>query len=79
MAFGNGRVSADDRVVRGELTVRDVTRPVTLAIRQVAVSRDGFMATATVRIDRTEFGVTALRGLAGRYLDISVEARCVRK
>ena len=79
MKFANGRVSADDRVVTGELTVRDVTRPVTLAIRQFAVSGDSFTATAVVRIDRTEFGVTALRGLAGRYLDISVEIQCARK
>ena len=36
------------------------------------------MGAEVVRIDRTEFGVTAQRGLAGRYLDLSVEARCVR-
>jgi polyisoprenoid-binding protein YceI len=79
IAFENGRVSADDRRVTGELAVREVTRPVTLAIREVAVSEDAFTATATVRIDRTEFGVTALRGLAARYLDLSVEVRCVRQ
>ena len=79
ITFANGRVSADERVVTGELTVRDVTRPVTLAIRQFAVSGDSFTVTAAVRIDRTEFGVTALRGLAARYLDMSAEVRCVRK
>jgi hypothetical protein len=30
-------------------------------------------------IDRTGFGLVAARGLAGRYLDISMEVRCVRK
>ena len=30
------------------------------------------------RIDRAEFGVTAYRGVAGRYLDMTVEVRCVR-
>ena len=35
-------------------------------------------ARASTRIDRTEFGVTAYRGVAGRYLDITVEVRCVR-
>jgi len=79
MTFGNGRVSAHDRAVTGELTVRDVTRPVTLAIRNVAVSEDSFSVTATVRIDRTEFGVTALRGLAARYLDLSVQVRCLQR
>jgi polyisoprenoid-binding protein YceI len=79
ITFDNGRASADDRAVTGELTVRDVTRPVTLAIRAVALSGDEFTATAAVRIDRTEFGITALRGLAARYLDLSVEVSCVRK
>ncbi len=35
-------------------------------------------ARASTRIDRTEFGVTAYRGAAGRYLDMTVEVRCVR-
>ena len=28
---------------------------------------------------RAGFGITASRGLAGRYLEITVEVRCVRK
>ena len=36
-------------------------------------------ARASTRIDRTEFGVTAYPGLAGRYLDMSLEVQCVRK
>ena len=35
-------------------------------------------ARASTRIDRTEFGVAAYRGVAGRYLDMTVEVRCVR-
>ena len=34
---------------------------------------------ATTRIDRTEFGLTAYRGLAGRHLDLSVEVLCIRR
>ena len=30
-------------------------------------------------IDRTEFGVTASRGLAGRYLDLVLDVRGVRR
>ena len=41
---------------------------------QLEIDADG----ASTRIDRNEFGVTAYRGLAARYLDISVEVRCVR-
>ena len=58
--------------------MRDVTRPVSLSIEQSAVTPRSFTARATTRIDRTEFGVTAYRGLAGRYLDMTVEVRCVR-
>jgi hypothetical protein len=38
----------------------------------------GVAGRASARIDRTEFGLTAYRGLAGRYLDMTMEVRCVR-
>jgi polyisoprenoid-binding protein YceI len=60
------------------LTVRGVTRPVTLSVEQSAATPTSFTVRATTRIDRAEFGVTAYRGLAGRYLDMTVEVRCVR-
>jgi polyisoprenoid-binding protein YceI len=63
----------------GTLTVRDAARPVSLLIEQSAVEPGSFTARATTRIDRTQFGVTAYRGLAGRYLDMTVEVRCIRK
>jgi polyisoprenoid-binding protein YceI len=66
-------------IVAGLLTVRDVTRPVSLTVRQTSVSRDSFTVRASTRIDRFEFGVTASRGLAGRYLDLTLEVRCVRR
>jgi len=78
IAFRNGRVSADGATLAGELTVQDVIRPVTLALGPVTRSADSFTGTASVRIDRTEFGVTAMRGLAGRYLDLTLEARFIR-
>ena len=68
----------DGPALTGTLTVRDVTRPVSLTIEQSAVSPGSFTARAATRIDRTAFGVTAYRGLAGRYLDMTVEVRCVR-
>ena len=68
----------DGSAVTGTLTVRGVTRPVTLAIEHSAVAPDSFTVRAVTRIDRTSFGVTASRGLAGRYLRMTVEVRCVR-
>ncbi len=42
---------------------RSITRPVSLSIEQPTVSPGSFTASATTRIDRAEFGVTAYRGL----------------
>jgi polyisoprenoid-binding protein YceI len=69
----------DEQDLTGALTVRGVTRPVTLSVEPPAVSAGSFTVRATTRIDRTEFGLTAYRGLAGRYLDLTVEVQCVRK
>jgi polyisoprenoid-binding protein YceI len=69
----------DHSVVTGALTVRGVTRPVSLAVELGDVSPRSFTARATTRVDRTEFGVTASRGLAARYLELSLEVRCVRR
>jgi polyisoprenoid-binding protein YceI len=69
----------DGPTLTGTLTVRDAARPVSLLIGQSAVEPGSFTVRATARIDRTEFGVTAYRGLAGRYLDMMVEVLCVRR
>ena len=79
ISFRDGLVSADGRTVLGTLSVREVSRPVTLSIGQVTAAGQSFTASATVRVDRTEFGVTAMPGLAGRYLDLTVEVRCARR
>jgi polyisoprenoid-binding protein YceI len=70
---GTGRLA-----VPGELTVRDVTRPVSLDAEFTAVTPESFTVRATTRIDRTDFGITRARGLAARYLVITVEVQCAR-
>jgi polyisoprenoid-binding protein YceI len=77
MTFASERT--DGSTLTGTLTVRGVTRPVSLSIEQSAVTPGAFTARASTRIDRTEFGITAYRGLAGRYLDLTLEVRCLRK
>jgi polyisoprenoid-binding protein YceI len=77
MTFRSERIDGEE--LTGTLTVRGVTRPVRLAVELADVSPRTFTARATTRIDRTEFGVTASRGLAGRYLDLSLEVRCIRR
>lgn len=78
ISFVGGPVSPDGQTIRGTLTVRDVTRPVTLSVGQASADGQSFTASATLRIDRNEFGVTAMPGMTGRYLALTVEVRCVR-
>jgi len=76
-----------DRVVRAEgslalegvFTVRDVSRPVRLEITEHSVATGEFTAETNIRIDRREFGITAGRGLTGRFLDVTARIRCVRR
>jgi polyisoprenoid-binding protein YceI len=64
----------DGWVLAGELEVRGVSRPVSLLIESVQAAGAGFRAQATTRIDRYAFGITAAKGMAARYLDISLTA-----
>jgi polyisoprenoid-binding protein YceI len=78
ISFTDGRLGADGTSITGTLTVRNQARPVTLSLGAVEVDGQSFTASATTRIDRMEFGVTASPGLAGRYLDLSLQVRCVQ-
>jgi polyisoprenoid-binding protein YceI len=78
ISFSDGLLGADGCTITGVLTVRDRATPDTLKLSAVEIDGQSFTAAATVRIDRTDFGVTASPGLAGRYLDMSVQVRCVR-
>ncbi len=84
MTFTSGRLdrSGADTTLAGTLTVREIDRPVSLLVEHSAV-RPGrprsFVAHATTRIDRTEFGVTAMRGLAGRHFDVALQVVAVAR
>ncbi|GHJ35568.1 YceI family protein [Streptomyces sp. TS71-3] len=77
ITFASG--SVDATAVSGTLTVRDVSRPVSLAIEHAEVSAETFTVRATARIDRHDFGVSASRLMAGRFLDMTFEVTCVRR
>lgn len=84
-------VVADDQLrLRGDLSIRGVTRPVTLEVEHGGRARDpwggeriGFSATATV--DRRDFGLTwnmALEAggvIVGEKVTITIEIEAVRK
>jgi polyisoprenoid-binding protein YceI len=65
----------------GELTVKDVTRPLRLALGVVRLDDDGavlqFDATATLR--RSDFGITRFRGLIGDQIDLVIRGRAHRQ
>jgi polyisoprenoid-binding protein YceI len=84
MTFTSRRLDRSDGrwTLTGTLLVRDVARPVSLTIERSTVPPDrpaSFVVYATTRIDRTEFGLTAARGLAGRHLDVSLRIQGVRR
>ncbi|MGA8117426.1 MAG: YceI family protein [Actinocatenispora sp.] len=85
VAAGGG----DSFTVSGELTIRDVTRPVELALdlEGVAVSPYGqqvFGFTATTEINREDFGLTYNQALetggvmVGKQIKIEIEGEAVR-
>jgi polyisoprenoid-binding protein YceI len=67
-----------DTTLTGTLTVCGVARRIPLTVEAYDATPEGFTARATARIDRMHFGVTAARGLAGRYLEVEVRVSCVR-
>jgi polyisoprenoid-binding protein YceI len=77
MAFASERIEGDRLI--GSLTAHGVTKRVVLAVEAGEVATASFTARATVRIDRTDFGVTAGRGMTGRHLDVTIDVLCERK
>ncbi len=69
----------DHWMLPGELTVRDATRPVTVAVTRSGVTESpaggpaSLVIAATARVDRRAFGVTASPGMAGRFLDLRLQ------
>ncbi len=70
ITFRSGGVeeSGDRRLLHGELTVRGVTRTVTLDLDSVDEAGGRLTAQARVRIDRHAFGVSKWKGMTGRHL-----------
>jgi polyisoprenoid-binding protein YceI len=62
----------------GTLTVRDSSQPVALDVAEVTANNGTLTARASCRIDRYEFGIEAMRGMAGRHLTMSIEINAKR-
>lgn len=59
-------------VLRGTLTVRGRTEPLTVRIDEVRVLDDRLQLRASADVDRYAWGVTAMRGMTGRRLRFSL-------
>jgi polyisoprenoid-binding protein YceI len=64
--------------VTGTVTVRDTTCLVSVPVSLADVTAGSFTVHGMLQVDRTEFGLTASRGLAGRYLDLTLTLRLRR-
>jgi polyisoprenoid-binding protein YceI len=62
----------------GTLAVHGVTTPVTLTVLASASTMDGMRCRATARVDRYACGVTAGKGLIGRYVDVELDITATR-
>lgn len=60
-------------ILRGRLTVRDVTRPVDVAVEELTDDRNRITARGTAAIDRYDFGLTRSQGMTGRHLSIRLD------
>jgi polyisoprenoid-binding protein YceI len=65
--------SGDDWVLEGTLTVRGLTRPLSLRVLSLSPGESGLRLRAAARVDRYEFGITAGRGITGRRLSLSLD------
>jgi polyisoprenoid-binding protein YceI len=74
--FHAGALSQEqgDWRLAGELTVKDITKPVTLTIEAVELAGDGFRARATTTINRFEYGFTRVQWMGGRSYDVELLA-----
>jgi polyisoprenoid-binding protein YceI len=61
--------------VDGVLTVRGISEPVRLTVREWTPGEDELGLLATTRVDRHAYGIRAARGMAGRRLEITLDLK----
>jgi polyisoprenoid-binding protein YceI len=68
------RDTPDGWVLTGELTVRDNTAPIEFTVTDAAVDGSTVTVHAAGRADRYAHGLTAQKGMTGRYIDLELTA-----
>ena len=65
--------------LRGDLTAAGTSVPFELQIDGLDADDAGFTAKASGRVDRYAHGISKMKGMAGRYLDLEITARATRQ
>jgi polyisoprenoid-binding protein YceI len=79
ITFAGGGADPESGTINGTLTVRGAERPVTLVVTSAGQTGADLTVTGSMHIDRLDFGLTAMRGLAGRFLELELSAVCVAR
>lgn len=65
-------------VLRGQVTARGNSAPLELTVVESRSDETGLHLRATGRVDRYAHGITKMKGMAGRHLDLDITARASR-
>jgi polyisoprenoid-binding protein YceI len=76
ISFRSTDVVRDEQVwtLRGRLTVRGNAEPLDFVITECRISGPEVSIRATARVDRYAHGITKLKGMAARHLDLELRA-----
>jgi polyisoprenoid-binding protein YceI len=80
ISFASTDVARDGNrwLLRGQITVRGASAPAELIVTEARTDQNGLFVKATTRIDRYAHGLTKKKGMAGRYLDLTITAHATR-
>ncbi len=80
ITFASTDVARDDDrwLVRGQITVRGNSAPAELVVTELRTDESGLFLKATTRVDRYAQGLTKKKGLAARFLDLTITAHATR-
>jgi polyisoprenoid-binding protein YceI len=80
ITFASSDVARDDGrwLLTGQITVRGTSTPAELVVTEARTDENGLFVKATTRIDRYAHGLTKKKGLAGRFLDLTITAHAIR-
>ena len=78
ISFHADAVRNDGSVLAGTLIAHGAAAATQVRVEQVEQFDNVLMVRANARIDRYAHGVTAGRGVAGRWIDVRIDATCYR-